>query len=155
MKERCSDNLEIRMDLAFWLLLSWMVVLVCLAKGIRTSGKVFQVPLNLIFPPCAHHANFNVSLLFQGGLLHCHLPLPHSTHPADNVSHPAWGCQWNSLSICTQRWHMAQACGLSGGDFLLVFWSAIKCLQGMEKSCRPGFLLPWHLLGWHCHVWQL
>ena len=56
MMERCSDNLEIRMDLAFWLLLSWMVVLVCLAKGIRTSGKVFQVPLNLIFPllcpPC-------------------------------------------------------------------------------------------------------
>ena len=50
MMERCSDNLEIRMDLAFWLLLSWMVVLVCLAKGIRTSGKVFQVPLNLIFP---------------------------------------------------------------------------------------------------------
>ena len=92
MMERCSDNLEIRMDLAFWLLLSWMVVLVCLAKGIRTSGKVFQVPLNLIFPSCAHHANFNVSFLLQGGLLHCHLPLPHSTHPADNVSHPAWGC---------------------------------------------------------------
>ena len=31
---------EIQMDLAFYLLLSWMVVLVCLARGIRTSGKV-------------------------------------------------------------------------------------------------------------------
>jgi hypothetical protein len=31
---------EIQMDLAFYLMLSWLVVLVCLARGIRTSGKV-------------------------------------------------------------------------------------------------------------------
>ena len=68
MMERCSDNLEIRMDLAFWLLLSWMVVLVCLAKGIRTSGKVFQVPLNLIFPllcpPCQFQCLASISRWF-------------------------------------------------------------------------------------------
>ena len=31
---------EIQMELAFFLLVSWLVVLVCLARGVRTSGKV-------------------------------------------------------------------------------------------------------------------
>ena len=31
---------EVQMELAFSLLVSWLVVLVCLARGVRTSGKV-------------------------------------------------------------------------------------------------------------------
>jgi len=34
-----GDFGNIKMDLAFYLLLSWIVVLLCLAKGIKTSGK--------------------------------------------------------------------------------------------------------------------
>jgi solute carrier family 6 amino acid transporter-like protein 5/7/9/14 len=34
-----GDLGEIKMDLAFYLLLSWIVVLLCLAKGIKSSGK--------------------------------------------------------------------------------------------------------------------
>ena len=49
--QNIADTLEIRMDLAFWLLLSWMVVLVCLAKGIRTSGKVFFHSLGVHVSP--------------------------------------------------------------------------------------------------------
>ena len=60
------------------------------------------------------HPIFNVLIQFQGGLLHCHLPLPDSTYPAHHVCHPAWCWQWHSLSVCTQRRHMAQARRLSG-----------------------------------------
>merc|ERR1712013_362567 len=35
-----GDLGEIRLDLAFCFFLSWMLVLVCLARGIRSSGKV-------------------------------------------------------------------------------------------------------------------
>jgi len=38
---------ELRMDLAFWLLVSWLVVLLCHARGIRTSGKVVYVTATL------------------------------------------------------------------------------------------------------------
>ena len=39
-----TDSLEdlggVKMDLAFYLFLAWIIVCVCLAKGVRTSGKV-------------------------------------------------------------------------------------------------------------------
>ena len=35
-----GDLGEIKMDLAFFLLLSWIVVFLCLSKGIKSSGKV-------------------------------------------------------------------------------------------------------------------
>ena len=35
-----GDIGEIKMELAFYLLLSWLVVLLCLSKGIKSSGKV-------------------------------------------------------------------------------------------------------------------
>ena len=35
-----GDLGELKMDLAFYLLLSWIVVLLCLSKGIKSSGKV-------------------------------------------------------------------------------------------------------------------
>ena len=35
-----GDLGEFKMDLAFYLLLSWLIVLLCLSKGIKSSGKV-------------------------------------------------------------------------------------------------------------------
>ena len=121
------------MDLAFWLLLSWMVVLVCLAKGIRTSGKVsnsFKCPFSLCpVSLLISMSNFH----FEGGILHCHLPLPDPTHPIDNVSHLAWSWQWHSLSICTQCRNMAQACRLSGVE-IVPFFSGQNTSFGLDQS---------------------
>ena len=71
-------------------------------------------------PPVSRPISMS-NFLFKGGLLHCHLPLPDPTHPTDNVSHLAWSWQRHSLSFCTQCWHMAQACRLSGVEIVSFF----------------------------------
>ena len=38
---------EVRLELAFCLLLSWLVVLCCLARGVRSSGKVVYLTATL------------------------------------------------------------------------------------------------------------
>ena len=137
------QNLKFRMDLAFWLFLSWIVVLVCLAKGIRSSGKVSKIT-----PFSTHCFNSKVvyfTATFPYLILLVLLSMSVTLPGASNGIHYLFVPTWEKLADFQ----------VFEGLILSEPKAIIKWCEGVEKSCKPGILLPRHLLGWYRYVWQL
>jgi solute carrier family 6 amino acid transporter-like protein 5/7/9/14 len=119
-----GDLGEIKLDLAFFLLVSWLVVLLCLAKGVKSSGKV--VYFSATFPYLVLLVLLVLGLTLPGagdGLYYLFVP------------------KWEKLASFTV-WRRA------AGQVRSETASGRSC----TISFLLGFLLTRHLLGRNHHV---
>lgn len=101
---------EVHLPILGCLAISWVVVFLCLFRGVKSSGKVLTTCLHtcmlqcfsqhvfLEFPQVMH---LKVTLLWRcvyaGGIFHSYLPLRCSHHPVHPWHHPGWSHQWHQI----------------------------------------------------------
>merc|ERR1719474_1701884 len=121
-----------------------MLVLVCLARGIRSRhpplghcytwrlGRNKAGPgllLFLVLDAGASVLGQGNKEQWEGGLFHCHRPLLDLIDPVGHVGNPSWSCQRYPLPLGAYHWHLEQAGGL----------------PGVAESGKSSLLLSWHL----------
>ena len=90
--ETFGDIGEIKWDLALCLLLSWIIVFACLAKGIKSSGKVryvlkkYLIDEYLRYGMVGNDSIFVIKFVFYaiGCLFYGYISVPHPNHFDDS-----------------------------------------------------------------------
>ena len=126
-----GDIGQMNMELGFYLLLSWVLVLICLSKGIKSSGKV--VYFSATFPYLILIILLVMGVIQPGagdGLYYLFVP------------------DWEKIKSFTV-WR--SAAGQVGRVYLCCLILSINCCYLLN----PGILLARYLLGRHHHVREL